>query len=162
MSTRYTDEQYSKALVKKFFDGGFDQVVYNVDDEPKVANSDEAGAYVEIWYWMSDDEMAELGFDPVNKPVRQEEGYLLVTDAEPGITYCQSREKLLGEIETFVDACIENGGTPEEALVGMEVAKLKCNHAVLEPASEHVSVAYDESNPAEWNFITEEESDDRS
>jgi hypothetical protein len=64
MSTRYTDKQYGEALVKKFREGGFDDNDFDVDDKPAVSNGEDAGAYVAIWHWMSDEEMAELGFEP--------------------------------------------------------------------------------------------------
>jgi hypothetical protein len=75
--------------------------------------------------------------------------YLLKTDAEPGLTYCDDADRLIGEIETFAEAYVENGATPEEALGDMQIGKLDNNHAVLEPASEHVEVRYDDKEPSQ-------------
>jgi hypothetical protein len=77
--------------------------------------------------------------------------YLLRTDAEPGLTYCENADRLLGEIDTFIEAYVTNGATPEEALAEMEVAKLENNHGMLKPAFEYVEVRYDDSRPSLQN-----------
>jgi hypothetical protein len=62
MSTKYTDQQYAEALVAMFRDGGFDENDFDVDDTPVVSNGDGDGAYVGIWYWMSDQQMEDMGY----------------------------------------------------------------------------------------------------
>jgi hypothetical protein len=67
MSTNYTDKQYAEAMVKLFRSGAWDENDYSVDEPPAVSNGDDDGAYVQVWYWLSDDEMKELGFKPQNE-----------------------------------------------------------------------------------------------
>ena len=62
MSTRYTDQQYAEALQKKLTDGGLDEDEFDVDDAPVVANGVDSGAYVQLWHWLSDDELEAMGF----------------------------------------------------------------------------------------------------
>lgn len=75
---------------------------------------------------------------------KQNEGYLLKTEVEPGIIYCEDRDTLISEVGTILDAYEHNGERPEVALRCMQVARLESNHGVLEPANEHLKVVRDD------------------
>lgn len=64
--------------------------------------------------------------------------YILKAEAEPGLTYCENWEKLLGEIETVLQAYEHNNPEAElgDFLEDFKVAELVSNHGELRPASE--------------------------
>ena len=80
------------------------------------------------------------------------ESFLLRTDAEVGITYCNSRETLLDETESLLMVYEENGERPEDAIKDMDVALLENSHGVLVPATNHISVVRDGNKSDEWHL----------
>jgi hypothetical protein len=60
MSEKYTEEQYAEAFRKKMQQQGFTSDDH-IDVDPSVIVCD-SGAHVQVWLWISNDEVEEMGF----------------------------------------------------------------------------------------------------
>jgi hypothetical protein len=62
MSERYTEEQYAEAFRRKLQRHAFTRDDH-LDVDPPVTIAD-SGAHVQVWLWISDDEVEAMGFKP--------------------------------------------------------------------------------------------------
>ena len=67
--SKYADFDYIKAARRQFSDDN----IYDFDDKPQVSPGDDPGAYVQVWVWIADDDIAAsrpIRSDPMfNRPI---------------------------------------------------------------------------------------------
>lgn len=142
MSIRFKDEQYAEALVRQFRDGLFDENDFSVDEPPQVSNGDGDGAYVAIWYWVSDEQMADLGFEQVRpQPGATEDPHDIYTKRRVAATADETRRLFALYPDEPIMYCSECGGyvTLAEDIGGTQVC---CNEGVPD-ADGHMGDAHD-------------------